>query len=54
MDPNLYHAMLAVAGILVSGGFTFWAGSRLLRFGQGPERDQKSGKAHHSSRVAAS
>lgn len=34
MDPNLYYAALAAIAIAVSGGVTFWAGSRLLRLGQ--------------------
>ena len=34
MDPNLYYAMVAVAGAVVSGGFTYWAGNRLLGVGE--------------------
>ena len=36
MDPNLYYAMVAVAGAVVSGGFTYWAGNRLLSLGGRP------------------
>ena len=31
MDPALFYAILAAAGIVAAGGFTYWAGSRLLR-----------------------
>lgn len=34
MDPELYHAVLVAAGIVVSGGVTYWAGNRLLRLGR--------------------
>jgi hypothetical protein len=49
MDPNLYYAMLAAAGIVVSGGFTFWAGSRLLRLGQRPGGDDAPGGSPRES-----
>jgi hypothetical protein len=46
MDPNLYYAMVAVAGVVVSGGFTYWAGNRLLgigerRSGRGPAGERR-------------
>ena len=52
MDPNLYYAMLAAAGIVVSGGVTFWAGSRLLRFGARDSGGDAARKPHEAGRSA--
>ncbi len=34
MDPSLFHALMAAAGVVVSAAFTYWAGNRLLRLGE--------------------
>ena len=44
MDPNLYYAMVAVAGAVVSGGFTYWAGNRLLGVGGRPSGRDPAGE----------
>jgi hypothetical protein len=40
MDPSLFNALLALAGVVVWGAFTYWAGSRLLRLGERREADR--------------